>query len=186
MVWSGTAEPFGETDTQGSSVAFNLRFPGQYENRETGLSYNYFRIYTSSIGRYIQPDPIGQSGGINVYNYSYQNPIRITDPDGKGVWAAVIVCGGLTAYEYFDTTRTLRELGTELVALNKRIGQLEEQCPPSGPETADDFRRLLEIQDLKLEAVRLAAEKIKQNDFLNTGFFTGVVCPAVIIRLPGP
>ncbi|WP_367434250.1 RHS repeat-associated core domain-containing protein [Snodgrassella alvi] len=31
----------------------NLRFPGQYYDEETGLSYNYFRDYEAKTGKYI-------------------------------------------------------------------------------------------------------------------------------------
>ena len=41
----------------------NLRFQGQYLDRETGLHYNTFRYYDADIGRFICPDPIGLLGG---------------------------------------------------------------------------------------------------------------------------
>ncbi len=59
------------------------RFPGQYYDVETGLHYNYFRDYESSIGRYVQRDPIGLDGGINVYGYVGGNPVVFSD--GKGL-----------------------------------------------------------------------------------------------------
>ena len=80
-------EPFGDTppNENPSNVGtfeFNPRFPGQYRDRETNLNYNYFRDYDSSLGRYVQSDPIGLAGGINTYTYALANPLLFYDPDG--------------------------------------------------------------------------------------------------------
>ncbi len=66
--WRWVAEPFGvtaaETNPAGQGAfTFNLRFPGQYFDQESGLHYNYFRDYDASTGRYVQSDPIGLDGG---------------------------------------------------------------------------------------------------------------------------
>jgi RHS repeat-associated protein len=70
---------------------FNLRFPGQYFDKETNLSYNYFRDYDSSIGRYIQPDPLGvvttsdstSTMSLNhLFAYVTSNPVSFSDPLG--------------------------------------------------------------------------------------------------------
>jgi RHS repeat-associated protein len=39
--------------------------PGQYYDKETNTSYNYFRDYDPAVGRYVQSDPIGLVGGLN-------------------------------------------------------------------------------------------------------------------------
>jgi RHS repeat-associated protein len=38
---------------------FNLRFPGQYFDRETGLRYNGLRTFDPATGRFLEPDPVG-------------------------------------------------------------------------------------------------------------------------------
>ncbi|MGC5704391.1 RHS domain-containing protein [Pseudomonas sp. NFXW11] len=59
----------------------NLRFQGQYLDRETGLHFNTFRFYDPDIGRFTTPDPIGLAGGLNLYQYAV-NPIGWIDPLG--------------------------------------------------------------------------------------------------------
>ncbi|WP_269507179.1 RHS repeat-associated core domain-containing protein [Burkholderia sp. IMCC1007] len=60
----------------------NLRFQGQYLDRETALHYNTFRFYDPDVGRYISPDPIKLVGGTNLYQYANSNPINWVDPLG--------------------------------------------------------------------------------------------------------
>ena len=71
----------------------NVRFPGQYFDEETGLHYNYFRHYYPATGRYPQPDSLGTTGGLNLYSYVGQNPIRYIDPLGLVRWAGSITIG---------------------------------------------------------------------------------------------
>ncbi|WP_159961082.1 RHS repeat-associated core domain-containing protein [Pseudomonas sp. R76] len=63
----------------------NLRFQGQYLDRETGLHFNTFRFYDPEIGRFTSPDPISLLGGINLYQYA-PNPITWVDPWGLFNW----------------------------------------------------------------------------------------------------
>ena len=88
LVWRWeNAEPFGnslpdENPSGMGAFAYNLRFPGQYYDAETGTHYNYFRDYDAALGRYTQSDPIGLKGGLNTYLYVLANPIKRSDRRG--------------------------------------------------------------------------------------------------------
>ncbi|PIF75062.1 RHS repeat-associated protein [Variovorax sp. 54] len=65
-----------------SEVKFNLRYPGQYADEESGLFYNGYRTYVPTIGRYTQGDPIGLDGGWNRFGYVDGDPLSYVDPEG--------------------------------------------------------------------------------------------------------
>ncbi len=72
VVWNWVPEAFGNSlPNQNPSglgnFVFNLRFPGQYYDQETGLHYNMARYYNPKIGRYEQSDPIGLRGRATAY-----------------------------------------------------------------------------------------------------------------------
>ncbi len=97
--WRWISEPFGNTAPEEAPgglapVTLNLRFPGQYFDKESGLSYNYFRDYDATTGRYAQSDPVGLDGGLNTFAYVEADPVQLVDPSGE--FANVVVGGGVS------------------------------------------------------------------------------------------
>ena len=49
------------------------------------MHYNYHRYYDPNTGRYLTPDPIGLTGGVNLFSYANLNPVNAIDPLGLEV-----------------------------------------------------------------------------------------------------
>jgi len=80
--------PYGSTSYQamGSGIevsAKRYRYTGKEKDEETGLYYHGARYYACWLGRWVNIDPIGVDGGLNLYRYVRNNPESIVDPSGK-------------------------------------------------------------------------------------------------------
>ncbi|MBL4688344.1 MAG: hypothetical protein JKY37_27400 [Nannocystaceae bacterium] len=77
--WCDQATPYGEVFVRpGNKIEYHLRFPGHIHDPDLRLHYNRFRDSDPCLGRYLQPDPMGVRGGINLYAYP-ANPLVSVD-----------------------------------------------------------------------------------------------------------
>ncbi|MPW21293.1 hypothetical protein GCT13_31560 [Paraburkholderia sp. CNPSo 3157] len=83
VVWRAQAiDAYGIVRVEaGNALQYDLRWPGHWLEREIGLHYNRFRSYSPELGRYLQSDPKGQAGGVNLYAY-VPNPLVSVDVRG--------------------------------------------------------------------------------------------------------
>src|SRR5262249_32634415 len=63
-----------------------FQYTGQIWLSELGLYHYKARLYSPYLGRFLQTDPVGYEGGINLYAYVEDDPIDGTDPSGNGMW----------------------------------------------------------------------------------------------------
>jgi RHS repeat-associated protein len=133
---------------------FGLPMPGRYEkgspptkedytghvkDEETGLHYAGARYYSSAFGRWTTTDPIlGEKGpkkllkesrrllSMSAYNYTYDNPVNLKDPDGR--CPDCVVDLGFVAYDLYDIGSSIASgegvSGTQVAALGGNLAGL--------------------------------------------------------------
>lgn len=74
-----TYGPYGMPNTNNLG---RFQFAAREWLPEIGISHNRARAYMPGLGRFLQPDPIGVEGGMNLYEYAGGNPMTFTDPLG--------------------------------------------------------------------------------------------------------
>ena len=73
LLWFGNYTGWGhlKEETRVTDSAYQpFRLHKQYADRKTGLHYNFFSYYEPDAGRFVNQDPIGLSGGENLYAFA--------------------------------------------------------------------------------------------------------------------
>jgi RHS repeat-associated protein len=73
---------YDEYGRPGDSNQGRFGYTGQIWLAEAGLYHYKARAYHAELGVFMQSDPIGHSGGINLYAYVGGDPVNFTDPWG--------------------------------------------------------------------------------------------------------
>jgi RHS repeat-associated protein len=127
ILWECSFQLWGKRihEIEHEPIEQNLRYQGQYLDRETGLHYNTFRYYDPDIGRFTQPDPIGLLGGFNLYQYA-PNGLTWVDPWGLSpVSPKTVLFSQDSIGSTFSNTKKVNELIHRLKNDPSYINQVE-------------------------------------------------------------
>ncbi|HET7818179.1 MAG TPA: SpvB/TcaC N-terminal domain-containing protein, partial [Bacteroidia bacterium] len=151
--------PFGTTAYQAKSAtikaaAKRYRFTGMERDEETGLEYHNARYYLPWLGRWMNTDPIGIKGGINLYRYCKNNPVIKLDKKGTDDEPYKTTTGpnGQPVYQSTGDQAT-KDLGT----VGKALGGVFLET--------DDFKQLKKLTlDPRLAELKLSLGKDWENN----------------------
>ena len=127
--------PYGELGFEGALGNPYLNTGRRYDP-ETGLYYYRARMYSATQRRFLQPDPIGYLGGMNMYAYVGNNPVMFVDTDGLSPagWLIRFTRGGfkeIRKLSYMEAVRARRN-GQNMLPENKQVSEAIEKAAGGG------------------------------------------------------
>ena len=82
-------DPYGRVTLESGTNVSTKQYTGDYYHPTSGLNLTKYRAYDANTGRWLSKDPIGENGGINLYDYVLNRPIQTLDRYGLAIYVCV-------------------------------------------------------------------------------------------------
>ena len=85
VVASYRYDTFGKLVAKSGAVEQPFQFSTKRYEAGVGLNYYGYRFYAPDLGRWMNRDPLGEAGGINLYGFVQNDPVNWVDPEGTSI-----------------------------------------------------------------------------------------------------
>jgi RHS repeat-associated protein len=72
-------DPYGRTTLVSGTNLATKQYASYYAHQPSGLEFSVYRAFDPNAGRWLNRDPIGERGGVNLYGYVVESPINLKD-----------------------------------------------------------------------------------------------------------
>jgi RHS repeat-associated protein len=86
--------PWGERAKVSGDLDCDFGFTGHYQHAPSGLTVAPLRFYSAPLGRWLRRDPLGEAGGLNLYNYVSNDPVSGFDSLGLDPNPLIVLYNG--------------------------------------------------------------------------------------------